>query len=208
MRLTDEQRELAGRHVWLAKRIAADVARRRPGDAEEIECAAYAGLCDAALRYEPGRVKFATYAQHRIRGEIEDAARAMMPKGYRRPGELARVAAGGDVLVPLSLATPEPWRRGEARPSRLTLADSLAADDLPVGWEAESADAVAALVRGLHPEYRAALVAYLTHCATAGSGAAVGRSMGVCASRGWQMVTGALVMLREQFGADEHKGAA
>jgi RNA polymerase sigma factor (sigma-70 family) len=102
----------------------------------------------AGLRYDPARGKFATYAAPRIRGAILDAARMELPKGFRRDKEAARAV----------------FSLGARVSDEETLADAIAASELPVGWEVESQDEVAAVTSALPQQHRLAVRAVFTEC--------------------------------------------
>lgn len=62
-RLTEEQRELAGKNWKLARTIAGRWSRRCPRFSADIESAAFIALCHAAIKFEPSRGSpFSSYA--------------------------------------------------------------------------------------------------------------------------------------------------
>lgn len=64
-------------HLPLARRIAASMARRMPLPLDDVESAAMLGLVHAARDFDASRgAPFAAYADRRIRGAIQDEARA------------------------------------------------------------------------------------------------------------------------------------
>lgn len=65
--LTDWQRELVEKHLNLARHIANKMAR---GDYVNVESVAFEALCDAALRYDPSKSRFSTFATPCIEGRI------------------------------------------------------------------------------------------------------------------------------------------
>lgn len=68
---------LATEHLPLAKRIAARMARRMPMDPGDIESAAMLGLVQAAQAFKPEvGGNFPAFAETRIKGAIQDEARA------------------------------------------------------------------------------------------------------------------------------------
>jgi RNA polymerase sigma factor (sigma-70 family) len=69
--LTARQVELAEAYVPLARAIARTYWSRWPHLREDIVAEAYWGLVQACIRYA-GRVRFRTFARHRIRGAILD----------------------------------------------------------------------------------------------------------------------------------------
>ena len=90
--LNEQQQDLARRYVPFARSIAGPFAKARPQERDEIESAAYLGLTRAAGNYDLSRgVKFATYAKNRIRGEILDTLRNLVPRGFRRSGDQPRL---------------------------------------------------------------------------------------------------------------------
>lgn len=189
--LTPEQQALAAdpESVSLARGIARRMARRCPHEYESIEAAALFGLVLAAAAFDPAvGIKFTTFAAHRVRGAVLDAARELMPKGYRR--------AGRDGVAVLSLNAPvASSERGPVEGG-----DLLPSGEGPVGWELESADTVAVLSRRLPQKFGAALRAYYLRAGM--SMARVAEEQGTTVSRVSQMVTaGAPAMLRENLAA-------
>lgn len=87
--MTAEQRALAEdkRHLDMVNLLAKYEVKRRhlAWMEDDILSAAYAGLCDAATKFDPSRgLAFATYAVPRIRGAILDFLRMEAPVGYRQ----------------------------------------------------------------------------------------------------------------------------
>jgi RNA polymerase sigma factor (sigma-70 family) len=82
--MTDGQRDLAVRHLPLARALAWRAVRLGTNEREELESAAYMALVEAALTFDPSRkVNFATYARYRIRGAIRDYRRLVLSEGWR-----------------------------------------------------------------------------------------------------------------------------
>jgi RNA polymerase sigma factor (sigma-70 family) len=190
--LTAEQRELAAQPLYLklARQLAYRYARRCGQPADELLGPAYLGLVQAAGSYDPAReIKFPTHAQHRIRGSILDHLRAMRPAGYRRRWKNA----------PSILSLSAPTTAGSDSRSDLTVADLVLAGDLPVGWEVDSADAVAELVRFLHGSQRLVVRGYYLLATRGGGCKTVGRIMGVSESRVSQVLADALGTLRRRM---------
>jgi RNA polymerase sigma factor FliA len=76
--LTDEQRQLAADHMWLARQQAAISHSKRPGmlDYDDLLSDACLGLIHAAGHYDPAsEASFKTFAFHRVRGAIADGMR-------------------------------------------------------------------------------------------------------------------------------------
>ena len=143
----------------LAMAVAATYARKVRYLADEIESAAMVGLAEAWHSYDPGRgVMFAAYAQTRIRGAIADCLRSWGLAGYRR-----HRADGAPEVMPLS-----------------DVADECVfhADELPVGWELESIDAVHALTETL-PQRQRGVIRHRYTRARYASWKATGRKFGV-----------------------------
>lgn len=84
-------------------------------DPEDILSYAHHGLLDAIARFEPGRVKFETYATRRIAGAIID--------GQRRQDPLGRAARKG--VKVLALAENSLWSSLGREPTIAELADTL-----------------------------------------------------------------------------------
>lgn len=184
-RLTDEQRALAGapEHIAFARRLAARIARTRPvWEAENIEAAALFGLVTAAASFDPTRgVHFTTHASHTIRGAVYDAARAMMPKGYRRPSLTGRVVVGS---LSAAASTGGSWSSRNGRPA--SIADTIASGEEPVGWEMEWHDEVEGLMKGVPARHRQFVRLYFTHAGL--DLKAVAARMGVSESRASQVI--------------------
>jgi hypothetical protein len=202
--LTPEQRALADRHWSLARRIADRFDESYPGLAASVDFRGEAavGLCEAAAAYRRhlGRT-FAPLARVRVAGACLDAIRRAASGGYRRtnahPGRPGPYD-GAPAVVSLDAATRPPGDDPGGRP--MALADSLEAigsGDLPVGWEAESQDAVEGIARAL-PARHATVVramALEAGCTFAAAGARIGRSEAVA----WRMHAEAIEMLRESY---------
>lgn len=130
--LTEAQRDLAVAYIPLARSIARPFMRRWPAFRDDFESAACLALVEVAGSFDPARkVKFATFAQHRIWGALCDFQRSFVALGWRRnPTDAPRVG-------------PLPGRlEGEGR--------VLGAEpDDPIGSEIEAADSIDALLRKL-----------------------------------------------------------
>lgn len=76
--LTEVQRELAGRYLPFAKRIARPYQVRWPSERDEFESAAGLAMVEAARAFDAGRgVKFATFAAMRVDGMMRDVQRRL-----------------------------------------------------------------------------------------------------------------------------------
>jgi len=130
--MTDDQRDLAVRHLSLARAIAWRAARIGTSEGEELESAAYMALVEAALTFDAARkVNFATYARHRIRGAIRDYRRLVLSEGWR-----------GD---PAHRPVFQTLRENVENYGRVLGAEQ----PCPVGAEIESAEAVEVWLRRL-----------------------------------------------------------
>lgn len=171
------------RHLGMVRTIAGRSARRHPRLADDLESAAMLGLWEAAMKYDPGRgVREETYLLHRVNGAILDALRAARPKGFRR-----------DIEAAPNVGQMSFFDEAEGLPEFL----EPAADDLPIGWELESIDAVERLCRSLPPKQSDAI---RRHYSVAGAtlariGAEVGRTES-CIS---QRVLEGLALLRVEL---------
>ena len=79
---------LIAEHMPMARRIARKVARRMPDNIrhDDLESAAFVGLCEAADRFDRGRPEaFVAFAAKRIRGAVLDELRRgdLMPRRAR-----------------------------------------------------------------------------------------------------------------------------
>jgi len=107
-------------------------------------------LCIAAQRYDPAVGPFKKLASVCITRALLNVARAERPKGFRRePG-----APGTPAILPLDAE----------RECGRTRAELVASEELPVGWELESAEGVRALLALLPPTWREVVRAYYTRC--------------------------------------------
>jgi RNA polymerase sigma factor (sigma-70 family) len=130
--MTEGQRDLAVRHLPLARAIAWRAVQVGTSEGEELEAAAYMALVEAALTFDPSRkVNFATYARYRIRGAIRDYRRLILSEGWR-----------GD---PAHRPVFETLRRNSEELGRVLGSEP----DRPVGAELESTEAVERWLRRL-----------------------------------------------------------
>jgi RNA polymerase sigma factor (sigma-70 family) len=181
VRLTADQQELVLRYLPLARRIARRYAAQFARWADDVESAALFGLCRAAARFradQPGG--FAAYARHRIRGEIHDALRSAVLKGFRRDA------------------------RHQPRVDRLA-ADRLEAAVIdwagPVGWELDPLDRVERIARLLPPRYADAV---RLHYGCAGHTLdVVARKLGLSRPHVNNMLTQARAWLRQELSVVE-----
>jgi len=149
-RLTDEQRDLAARHVEDARAVANAYARHHPRMAPDIESAAMLGLMDAASRFDAGRgLSFRTLMTARVRGSILDMMRT--ETGLRRKDEPdvwpASVLAGMRSGLWQSVYGQE---AGEGRGGGIYAGFEPAAPD-ETAELVDAADAVEAVARTLPP---------------------------------------------------------
>lgn len=80
--LDAEGRELVNRHLPLAYKIVAPFRQVIPGLADDLESAAFLGLCEAAQTWDPDkRVTFGAYAPPRIAGAIKDLIEEEIRRG-------------------------------------------------------------------------------------------------------------------------------
>lgn len=122
---------LVAEHVRLARRLALLLSRSLPAfvDPDALESDAMLGLVQAARTFDAGRgVSFATYATLRIRGAMLDGLR-----------ERQHLRTSKAIPRMLSLSLPVGWA-DDGRPD--TLEDRIAADQEPVGAEAERRDEI------------------------------------------------------------------
>jgi RNA polymerase sigma factor FliA len=90
-RLTSEQEQAMIEHLPIVHLIARRIRERLPQNIaiDDLYSAGVIGLLDALYKFDPSKhVKFATYAQFRIRGAILDSLRAIdwCPRHLRRQG--------------------------------------------------------------------------------------------------------------------------
>lgn len=148
LRLTEEQRALAGRpeYIQMALKIAYPWASMFRHLGDDIESAALVGLCQAARLFDPGMgLMFSTIAVRRIRGAVADFLRREVPHGFRYTPSFRKDMPK---VLPLSLCFES--EKGVGSDSiAVSLIDLLPSDDLPVGWEIESEDEVLAILGNL-----------------------------------------------------------
>lgn len=91
---------LVAHYESLARYLARRALAKAPPyqDAEDILSYAHHGLLDAIARFEPGRVKFETYATRRIAGSIIDGQRRQDPLGRAARKGVKALAATEDAL--------------------------------------------------------------------------------------------------------------
>jgi len=187
--LTDDQKDLAARHVHLCRLMAMRFGRRCPGLYADLRQAAAEGLCDAARKFDPARgARFSTYAFHRMEGACLDMMRTNgLVRGPRRrhrgPPAFLSIdrepdAGGGaadgrrwDSLLPPA-ADPDP-------------SDRLEAHDQFEGW-----------LRGL-PEREKTLLR-LRYAPERASQRAIGLALGISEARVSQVLDGVLARLRAE----------
>lgn len=180
------RRDLAGRHVPLARAVARRYAEKWPREADGVESAAMLGLVDAAGRYDPGAgIPFHRYARRRIEGAVLDALRMTYPHGYRTRAGGRR--AGAPVLRQLG-AGPGTDRAGDRDPAAPDEAAELA----------DAVDAVEGLARRL-PAGRHREVVRLYYTRAGATLRSVGRELGVAQTRACQLHAEAVRMLRESL---------
>lgn len=199
--LTAEQRALASdpRYLRLASRIAEPYARAFPRHADEFRSEALLALCQAARTFEPGRkLKYSNHATNRINGAMLDLCRQSGPSGYRRRGRRQSTAA-----APRIQSLDRPIRPGGQfgydgieGVKCLKLADVIAADEGPVGWEAESRDELIRITRHLPVRHRSVIRFRYGHAETR-TLKAIARSVGLSESRVSEIHSQAIEILRE-----------
>lgn len=91
---------LVAHYESLARYLARRALAKAPPyqDAEDILSYAHHGLLDAIARFEPGRVKFETYATRRIAGAIIDGQRRQDPLGRAVRKSVKTLASAEDAL--------------------------------------------------------------------------------------------------------------
>lgn len=185
--LGPEARALAGhpRHVAFARAMARKLARRRPRMLEEFESAALLALVESARTFDPARGrKFTGHAYRRILGAIQDLGRSQQLLGYRRGTGPAPEVRPVSWVLDGEDDRPDSWR---AAPS----------GEGPVGWEAESIDAVRGLLAPLPVHVRRAM--FLVYTEAKGTKAHAARKLGVCSSHVSQLHQVGLEMLRARL---------
>ncbi len=83
--LTEAQRDLAARHVPLARTLSRPLKEMWPTEKEDFESASCFALVEAAQSFDPSRnVRFATFARFRIVGALMDVQRRIAREGYSK----------------------------------------------------------------------------------------------------------------------------
>lgn len=203
-RMTDEQRRQASDPELLAavRSVVRVWTAKRPRLADEIESAAMLAVCRAVASYDAAHgATLRTWVIYRVTTGIIDGLRAEESLGMRI-GRQSRKRGDAPGVLPTS------ERLGCADGRHLTLADTIPADDLPVGWETDSIDAVTALSRKLPPKYGEALRAYLLRPDLGGRMAAVAAAIGTSESRVCQMLNDSVRLLRPDGSAPAPDGSA
>lgn len=103
--LTPARQRLAERFLPLAQAITYPHKQAWPWASDEFESAANLALVEAAESFDPKRkIRFATYARHRIQGALRDVKRRMTPGGWRSdPSHAPAIGSLGE--------DPETWGR-------------------------------------------------------------------------------------------------
>lgn len=84
MKTIEERNELILNYMPLAKSIAYKKKQNSSFSLEELQSAAYFGLIDAAIKYDPAKSPiFSTYARFRISGEISDYIKSNIKKSSK-----------------------------------------------------------------------------------------------------------------------------
>jgi DNA-directed RNA polymerase specialized sigma24 family protein len=197
-RLTDGQRAVASdpANVALARRFAAGYARRSPWLADEIDSAALYALCRAAVTHDPARGAFEVCLFVRVHREVREALRMQAPRGFRR------ARPGDEVPWPVSLSVLNGGEAGIRYGQFHQYGEDgigVPTGELPVGWEAESADEVRAALAGLPAKYGAAFRLHYLHAAGLRQKAAAA-ALGCHETNVHYMLKRGAAMLREQLG--------
>ena len=160
-RLTPEQQAMAAEPgvIALARRMAIRKAKTSPVPLEDLCSAALLAVVEAARSFDSGRgVAFHRHASRRIEGAMKDLLRDEHLSGYgrswleRNPGVDRPSVQSLDASIGLD--------------GRRTIGDELASDDLPVGWEVDSLDAVESMIGTMPVECREAARLYFTNAGT------------------------------------------
>lgn len=91
--MSDEVAVLVLEHEHLARSLATKMARRLPphADKDALRGAAYEGLIDAAVKWDPRRGPFGPYAVLRIRGSMIDEMRRSSGFNRTAPLQMSRL---------------------------------------------------------------------------------------------------------------------
>ncbi|AWM41750.1 hypothetical protein GobsT_71520 [Gemmata obscuriglobus] len=195
--LTPEQRDLAGapESIALALSVANRMARKCPGLVEEYRAEALYALCEAAASYRPESGTWESWARQIATGRVIDMARTELGRGMGIPRRLRNEGRAPSVVHASAPAS------GSADWRDLTVADTLPADELPVGWEVESEDTVLVYSTRVPAAYGEALRAYLLRADLHGRTYDVAEHLGRGQSWVSLMLSGATKMLQAREGS-------
>jgi RNA polymerase sigma factor (sigma-70 family) len=179
--MDEKARDLASdpRHVEYARKKARIRSDRTGADLDAMESAAMYGLCRAAVNFDPSKgFQFLAFADRRIKGEMDEAARAQRFGGRRHAGLSIRSIDDH----------PDPGQDAVIR-------DLLASDEDP-SEIVDAFDAAEAIIRRLPRRHSRALrLIYLD--ASVETREAAGQRMGVSANRVTRIQAEAFAMIRE-----------
>lgn len=104
--LDEAAKQLVGRHLGLANKLAGLYQRRVPGLREDLAQDALMGLCEAATTWDPDDgAPFPMFARIRILGALKDAIRSEARGGLKGGKELPnRYQIGVDLAAPEDVA--------------------------------------------------------------------------------------------------------
>ncbi len=199
-RLTEDQQALAAdpKHIARALKIARVLATECPRLTEDFEGYALLGLVKAAQRFDPARgVKFATYADLKIRGAVLDGVRE--DSGHRKKENAKRLTCE---FVCGSLS-----RKVQLDDEQVELSEIIPSQALPVGWEIESQDEVEHATRVVPYVYREAYRARYLNCEVE-TQKDVGELIGTTESRTSQIVANCNKTVRKKLTTEGEHNAA
>lgn len=191
--MTDAERtQLVESHRGRAARVAAKIGRRLPRRVayDDLEAAAYAGLWDAALRYDPARGEFWSLAYRRVRGAVFDWLREVGHDQRRRKHPL-RTFSLYAVRRWAAVRNGIPPDHAEAEP------DLIEADPRPPGSDqVDAEDAVAVALRALSPRDARIVALYYLGGRTAKE---AGAEVGLTENGTYFALRGILARMRERL---------
>lgn len=191
-RLSPEQSRRAAEHWGTALELASYFERRYPGHRLDWQGAAALGVCQAVATYRDGEgASLKTHIQRRVAGACLDLMREQRVNGYGRAVRYqgAPRIRSLDARIRDAANVTDDYRVVHHR-------DLIASEELPVGWELESADEVKALTRLLPGKPAVVMRLVYLHAATRRLRDAA-EAMDLSESRVAQIRADSLELLRE-----------
>lgn len=181
-------RKLFEQYRLLPRRMAVAYSRRLPAcvDVDDLEQWGLIGLMEAARRFDPDRdVRFTTFAGRRIHGAMVDGIRSMdwAPRLSRNRGEKITKLVSLETII------------ADGK-NPVSLEDTLESHEPQPGRDAENADEVGNLLRGLRKHHREIFETYYVQDHSSKD---LAESLGLTQSRIFQILGQCRGILRERL---------